>query len=102
MKSPFTLLCAVPLAVSMYAFWKFILTHLGDPGFGTGLWGVPSHSTAPDVFAPYWAGLAALGLVLAVAATYRGEQLKNVAWIALALHAYPVAYEIWALMKGPY
>ena len=102
MRSRFTLLCALPLAGSVYAFWTIVLTHLSSPGYSTGWWGVPRGSTAPQHFGPYWLGLWLLGVIFAMIASKCIEPLSKVARITVILHAFPIGYEVWALMKGPY
>lgn len=101
-KSPFSLICIIAAVVSVFAFWAIILTHLGNPGMGTSLWGVPTGSKAPRLFCAVWLPTWAVGIILACFATRYREPLRGVAVATVALQFFPILYEIWGLLTGPY
>ena len=102
MKSPCTLLSALTLFVSVCAFETIVLQHLGLPGSATGMWGVHWRSTAPQRFCVWWISLWLLGSIFATAATKSREPLFRWAVVSIILHAFPLAYEIFALLTAVY
>jgi len=88
--------------VSAFAFHHIVLSHLGKPEFSTDLWGVPYGSSAPRDFCRIWLPAWSTSVVCSIWAACRKDPLFPAAVAVTALLAFPIAWEIWDLLHGPY